>query len=180
MEKKWNPERGFETHEEFLQFVFDDLWMLAQESLLNGEEITPSVIIIDFKHGLAHIPMELAPSKDAFYDGVNAVTGTLKPDAVIFLTEAWALNTKTMNKEKADAELEKYGSVSQHPDRFDILAIVLHRADGKPTKYRQAAVIKSDGAPASLIDEKTWEDNGTYETKSRILAWTKEDKKDAH
>jgi hypothetical protein len=64
--------------------------------------------------------------------------------AYVYSSEAWAMQMKTT--EEANAALDRYGSVGEHPDREEVLAFVCEDVTGTTTAHRKITRLP-DGKP---------------------------------
>jgi len=152
---KFSIENHVETMKAFLKNETEEFSMIFQI-------ITSDMKIIIFPPAITNIPKELAA------DFARSLAKRYNAVAVIHVTECWTL-TNIKSREEMDIELEKYGSISNHPDRiecFNVMASYNIRGKGVCEVYSAPILHITDGI--RMLDEENAKRNVFEDVKGNM------------
>jgi hypothetical protein len=144
----------------------------AQQNLKNHSQLLPIAFLISHenkKTELVGSNFSDVNEKDYFAETVRQRASKIQADAICFLAESWTVPEKYQNKDMVESILQKYGQISNFPEKKEIVMINLETTDGlwigmsdlKPAKKGKKIVgfkwMKSDnlhGRFANLLPVK--------------------------
>jgi len=102
-----------------------------RQFLAEGRELHAIAFLGTMDGRLIDIPMntENDQTKDAAAHLVSLISKQLKPDFAIVISEAWAL-MKDTPREEIDKIIEQHKSISEHPDRQEVVFLTLETRQG--------------------------------------------------
>lgn len=148
-----------------------DIHILAMKFFMekNNEDMPMVFQVITSDLKMIIFPPEIfSISKDVAADFIRFIANKFNAVAVIHVSECWTIS-KAKNKETILAELEKYGSVSQHPERvecFNIMAFYNIRGKSKCDAYMAPIIRHTDGTRS--LDELNATRNVLEDTSGRM------------
>lgn len=114
--------------------ILSDIIDKIQLNLKKYEQLHPVAFLLNEKK------MEIFASdfsnekqKNYFAELLKQSARKMNADAVCFVAESWTLPDKYRTKEDMDRILKQYGSISEFPERVEIVAIMLETREGKWT-----------------------------------------------
>jgi len=119
--------------------------------LAEGEELHTFVFLAKFDGNFFPVPMNTSSNRDKEASAylVTLMSKEIKPDFMIFVSEAWAVMEETEPQE-IEKFLKEYKSLAEHPRRQDIVFLTLETRNGI---WMGTSPIKSLGGNQRGFDE---------------------------
>lgn len=105
----------------------------AQQNLKNHSQLSPVAFLISHASKKTEIlgsGFSNPDEKDFFAETVKQRASKMQADAICFLAESWTLPQKYQTPDMVQSILKKYGSVSNFPERKEIVMINLETDEG--------------------------------------------------
>jgi hypothetical protein len=106
---------------------------LAQQNLKNDSQLLPVAFLISHASKKTEIlgsDFSNPEEKDFFAETVKQRANKMQADAICFLAESWTIPEKYQKPDMVQSILKKYGSVSNFPERKEIVLINLETNEG--------------------------------------------------
>lgn len=116
----------------YVKFL-SDIIEKAQQNLKNHTQLLPIAFLINHENKKTEIissNFNDEHEKDYFAETVKQRASKIQADAICFLAESWTLPEKYHSKDMMDTIIKKYGTISNFPERKEIVMINLETNEG--------------------------------------------------
>jgi len=143
---------------------------LAKAIFIKDGSLTPIVFLLTYRGEIIPImlPFQGDAEKDLSVDIIKAKSLEEKAIGVIFISESWALQKKEISDEEISALYAQYGSISNCPDRKEIIAVMEEYLDG--TYLTRIDIVRNDKESLRLGKQEATEAGEVGGRFSNLLA----------
>jgi hypothetical protein len=129
---------------------------VARGFLSEGDELQAMAFLGKLGAGIVPIPMHMG-HKDQSAAMIREICKVTRPDCVMMISEAWALDQTNVPVEEVERIANSGGSIADHPNRQDVVMLVVETREGLWLGQGQ---IKSLGGKARGFDDLQFEMKG--------------------
>lgn len=140
------------------QRIVDTVTFKVREQLAAGKDLRPTAYILNLEKNvfvpmLAEFPNDKA--KDLFAQTLRKMSASNEAQAVLMVSEAWALPPDMEKPGVAEELIKKFGSISQVPGRIEVVWMVLETYEGN--WMCRATIKREPNSKSGRIDtELSW------------------------
>lgn len=114
--------------------ILSDIIDQIQSNLKKHDQLVPLAYLLNQKEmAIFASQFDDEKQKNYFSELIKQHASKINADAICFVAESWTLPEKYRNKADMTRILKQYGSISEFPERVEIIAISLETREGKWT-----------------------------------------------